>query len=236
MEMIDQTSSNTEKVYVDAVTGRRYSFNSMTGKSVWIDKNQEVASKNIISMFQPKANTKKTKPVKGNATNTSKMASALNISTIRTVVSAANKLKKNSQRQRTISVGQKFKKAVKGIGRKIVQAELGTSTYGGDNVPLLVGDYLAGKTKFEMEIDERWEDYNYSTTHSIPPLYSKKTANVCAAFPCYPCCCLPCCCKNKNGSCKPYGCPDKYAKTVKKKDRTNKCLGGFGCMGFHGKR
>ena len=148
--MIDQTSSNTEKVYVDAETGRRYSFNSMTGKSVWIDKNQEVGSKNIISMFQPKANTKKKKTVKGNATNTSKRASALNISTIRTVVSAANKLKKNSQRQRTISVGQKFKKAVKGIGRKIVQAELGTSTYGGDNVPLLVGDYLAGKTKFEM--------------------------------------------------------------------------------------
>ena len=72
-----------------------------------------------------------------------------------------------------------------------------------------------------------------SKTHSVPPLYSKTTANVCAAFPCYPCCCLPCCCKNKDNTCRPYGCPEWYKEQQTKTDRQDRCLGGFGCMGCH---
>ena len=49
--------------------------------------------------------------------------------------------------------------ALGGLGQKIIKVEMGTSSIGA-KVPVLVGEYLAGQTKFEMEPDERWEDYD----------------------------------------------------------------------------
>ena len=52
-----------------------------------------------------------------------------------------------------------YKHALGGLGQQIIKVEMGTSSIGA-KVPVLVGEYLAGQTKFEMEPDERWEDYD----------------------------------------------------------------------------
>lgn len=141
---------------------------------------------------------------------------------------ASSKLKRATSNLKRASgsakkVGNKVKGKSKEIFAKMAKAEMGVIT----GTPKLVAAYLANKTKFEMEVDERWEDYNYSFTNSVPPLYSKKTANICSALPIYPLCCLPCCCCKQKKTC-----PNLYEKYRGRKDRKGKVIGGFGCMGW----
>ena len=129
---------------------------------------------------------------------------------------------------KTVQDAAQAARAVKGKSKKLFVSIAKYETGESRGVSKIVKDYLAGETGFEMNPDDRWEDYNYYGTDSVPPVYSKKTATICAALPFYPLCCLPCCCRSRKGLC-----PQQYEMLKTKNDRQSKILGSFGCMGCH---
>ena len=109
-------------------------------------------------------------------------------------------------------------------------------TYKGEKVPEIVQQYLEGKLKFEMEPDERFVDYDFFETNSVPPPFSKKTAHKWAC--CFPLCCLPCCfarccyyCQDKVQTREDTDlclcCPEIHHPACR---CVNKCVGGTCCL------
>jgi hypothetical protein len=96
---------------------------------------------------------------------------------------------KNNVKTSTI---QKISSHIFKLMNKLYKYEMGAIV--GDKVPEQVKIYLDGKTGFEMEPDLRFQEYDYLSTSSIPPPFTKKTQYQWALC-CWPLCCFKCCCK-----------------------------------------